>query len=106
MHPSQRARTHQQNQVIRHSANHDSYTFFNLLTGPQFLDQVESLLPEHRERLFEPFFTAVPGGTGLGLYIARQLCEANNATLELVPGNGEARFRIIFEHVEVNHEAA
>jgi len=54
MHPSQRVRTHQQNQVIRHAANSDSYTFFNLLTGPQFLDQVESLLPEHRERLFPP----------------------------------------------------
>jgi hypothetical protein len=27
---------------------------FNLLTGPQLLDQVEALLPEHRERLFPP----------------------------------------------------
>ena len=27
---------------------------FNLLTGPQLLDRVEGLLPEHRERLFAP----------------------------------------------------
>ena len=54
MYPSQRARIHQQKRVIRHAANNDSYAFFNLLTGPEFLDQVESLLPEHRERLFPP----------------------------------------------------
>jgi hypothetical protein len=31
-------------------ANADAYGFFNLLTGPQLLDDVESLLPAHRER--------------------------------------------------------
>jgi hypothetical protein len=34
--------------------NADAYGFFNLLTGPELLDDVESLLPEHRERLFPP----------------------------------------------------
>ncbi len=34
--------------------NADTYGFFNLLTGPELLDEVESLLPEHRERLFPP----------------------------------------------------
>lgn len=32
----------------------DSYEFFNLLTGSALLDQVESLMPAHRERLFPP----------------------------------------------------
>lgn len=54
MHPNQRARIHQQQRVYRRAAHSDSYDFFNLLTGPDFLDQVESLLPEHRERLFPP----------------------------------------------------
>ncbi len=54
MHPNQRARIHQQKRIITHASNSDSYTFFNLLTGPEFLDQVESLLPDHRERLFPP----------------------------------------------------
>jgi two-component system sensor histidine kinase PilS (NtrC family) len=34
--------------------------------------------------LFEPFFTTHAKGTGLGLYIARELAEANDFSLELV----------------------
>lgn len=49
------------------------------------------------QRLFEPFFTTSVGGTGLGLYIARELCEANGAKLEYKPTqDGGACFRIVF----------
>ncbi|MEW6313957.1 MAG: ATP-binding protein [Pseudomonadota bacterium] len=44
--------------------------------------------------LFEPFFTTVTSGTGLGLYIARELCEANRASLDYAGGSGGARFRV------------
>jgi hypothetical protein len=54
MHPNQRICLHQQQRVRQHAANSDAYAFFNLLTGPDLLDPVESLLPEHRERLFPP----------------------------------------------------
>lgn len=54
MHPSQRMATQQQKLVQQHAADTDSYAFFNLLTGPQLLDDIESLLPDHRERLFPP----------------------------------------------------
>ena len=37
---------------------------------------------EHQGKLFEPFFTTAHDGTGLGLYIAKELCEANGARLE------------------------
>lgn len=37
----------------------------------------------HREQIFEPFFTTHSRGTGLGLYIARELCEANGASIDL-----------------------
>lgn len=42
-----------------------------------------------RRQIFEPFFTTHTQGTGLGLFIARELCEGNAATLELgPPGEG------------------
>ena len=46
-------------------------------------------------QLFRPFHTTSPHGTGLGLYIARELCRANQATLDYVavPGGG-ACFRL------------
>ena len=50
---------------------------------------------ELRGQVFEPFFTTRSSGTGLGLYIARELCEANGATLELLEEGPGARFRIV-----------
>lgn len=46
-------------------------------------------------QLFEPFFTTDSKGTGLGLYLARELCAANRATLEYVNQPAGAHFRII-----------
>ncbi len=60
-------------------------------------DDGEGVAPTAVHQLFEPFFTTEPSGTGLGLYIARELCEANGATLEYVqPSQGGACFRIVF----------
>ena len=36
---------------------------------------------EQKTRIFEPFFTTHKQGSGLGLYISRQLCEVNQAEL-------------------------
>jgi len=49
-----------------------------------FLDIIDhgDGVPEHlQENLFEPFATGPDGGTGLGLYICKELCEQNRATL-------------------------
>jgi len=52
---------------------------------------------EDINKLFEPFFTTSITGTGLGLYIARELCESNQARLDYVPGADQgACFRITF----------
>ena len=51
-------------------------------------------------QLFEPFFTTEAKGTGLGLYLARELCSANRATLEYVSDQGGAHFRIRCRRVE------
>ena len=52
---------------------------------------------EAQAQLFEPFFTTDARGTGLGLYIAREICQANHAQIEYVsPPQGGACFRIIF----------
>ena len=47
-----------------------------------------------RAHLFEPFFTTHSKGTGLGLYIARELCEANGARLDFVDNSPGAHFRV------------
>jgi two-component system sensor histidine kinase PilS (NtrC family) len=48
-----------------------------------------------RGHLFEPFFTTAASGTGLGLYIAREICEANAATLRFIERARGAQFSVI-----------
>ena len=49
------------------------------------------------DRIFEPFFTGRKGGTGLGLFIARELCQLNRAILLYEPRSGDGSvFRIVF----------
>lgn len=53
--------------------------------------------PELQGQLFEPFFTTYSIGTGLGLYIARELCAANGASLDYVGHGDGAEFRILWQ---------
>jgi two-component system sensor histidine kinase PilS (NtrC family) len=50
--------------------------------------------PEIRSQIFEPFFTTHGAGTGLGLYIARELCDANGARINLLDSAHGAHFCI------------
>ena len=45
-------------------------------------DDGPSITPEVRAHLFEPFYTTSSHGTGLGLYLARELCSNNGAMLD------------------------
>lgn len=54
-----------------------------------------------RDQLFEPFATGRVGGTGLGLFISRELCECNRAALIFEPREGGGTiFRIVFADPE------
>jgi len=66
-------------------------------------DDGPGITPEVRAHLFEPFYTTSSKGTGLGLYLARELCLNNGAMLDYEyraddPNGGEAggRFVITF----------
>lgn len=59
------------------------------------MDDGPGVAPEVRVQLFEPFFTTAAGGTGLGLYIAREVCEANGATLDYVETPRGAQFTVL-----------
>jgi two-component system sensor histidine kinase PilS (NtrC family) len=77
--------------ALRNSPPYNGNLLIKFQAGPNaggrpFLDVIDwgTGVPEDiRDQIFEPFFTTTPRGTGLGLYIARELCEGNGATLDL-----------------------
>jgi two-component system sensor histidine kinase PilS (NtrC family) len=79
-----------------------------LESGGPFLevrDNGPGIPPAAQGNLFEPFFTTRNEGTGLGLYIARQLCEANHIRLEyLNQPTGGSCFRLSFPNPRRNRK--
>ena len=69
-------------------------------TGAVLLDIIDNgpgIETETADQIFEPFYTTAASGTGLGLYIARELCEINQAHLSYHAGpEGGSCFRIRF----------
>ncbi|ETN91726.1 Sporulation kinase E [Gammaproteobacteria bacterium MOLA455] len=60
-------------------------------------DRGEGVSDANKHKIFEPFFTTEKQGVGLGLYIARELCEINFATLSYVyKSASEGYFKIVF----------
>lgn len=69
----------------------------------EIIDSGDGIEKALQDKIFEPFFTTENTGTGLGLYLAKELCEANQAKLSYIgdcpDGNG---FSIIFAHSDRN----
>lgn len=59
------------------------------------IDDGPGVPPAFRSHLFEPFFTTAASGTGLGLYIAREICDANDATLDYVEATSGGHFTVL-----------
>lgn len=67
------------------------------------IDKGEGIPPKQAEKIFEPFFTTSRTGTGLGLYLSKELCEANRARLDYIPLTaGGSCFRISFAITKQN----
>jgi two-component system sensor histidine kinase PilS (NtrC family) len=91
--------------ALKHAVRHDPTQLIEIRRGRlavsgrpclEVADQGQGVRPEHVERIFEPFFSG-GGGTGLGLFLARELAQANGATLlyESRAGGGSV-FRLVF----------
>ncbi len=78
--------------AVRHSGGDPGSVGLHVHVGSEpgqvelhVIDDGPGVPEEIRGHIFEPFFTTRTTGTGLGLFIARELCEANGALLELGP---------------------
>ena len=79
-----------------------------LESGGPFLDVIDNgpgIPPDVAQQIFEPFYTTRAQGSGLGLYIARELSEGNQIRLSYVPvPSGGSCFRLNF-HEDSNRRA-
>jgi two-component system sensor histidine kinase PilS (NtrC family) len=90
--------------ALRHSAMATGKETARIIVGLDFtahqclidiIDPGSGVAPADQAKLFEPFFTTVAAGSGMGLYLCKELCEINNADLSYRPTNrGESCFRI------------
>ena len=99
---------------LRYSARKTGFTTLSLEAGMagqnenqipylNVIDEGAGVDPETEEHLFEPFHTTETSCTGLGLYISKELCEANQAQLSYRrTESGKSCFSIHFPHPDRN----
>lgn len=92
--------------ALRHGAAGDETPAIELRLGRiassdrpylEVADRGRGIDAQQAERIFEPFFTTGSAGTGLGLFISRELCQTNGALLVYEPrAGGGSIFRVVF----------
>lgn len=93
--------------ALWHSQSSNEIPFVSLIGGRletetrpylDIYDKGPGVNAEAIEHIFEPFFTTETSGTGLGLYLSRELAEGNQAHLNYIDeGGGRRYFRITFQ---------
>ncbi len=90
--------------AIRHGGD-DGKAFISLTAGVseetqrpyiEASDNGPGISDEAIEHIFEPFYTTAQHGTGLGLYLSKELAECNQAHLACLPDSRGGRFRLTF----------
>ncbi|WP_299595531.1 ATP-binding protein [uncultured Microbulbifer sp.] len=67
----------------------------------EIIDMGNGVAEEHADQIFEPFFTTESSGAGLGLYIARELCESTRANIYYCRSQDKRScFRVEFSHAD------
>nr|WP_269783475.1 HAMP domain-containing sensor histidine kinase [Marinibactrum halimedae] len=70
-------------------------------TAIQVFDEGPGVDEKDIAHIFEPFYTTENTGSGLGLYICRELCESNQASLHYIhTGVSKSYFQISFAHAQ------
>ncbi|MEI7948722.1 MAG: ATP-binding protein [Gammaproteobacteria bacterium] len=71
----------------------------NALAWLDVIDDGPGVDERNEEQIFEPFYTTENSGTGLGLFICKELCEANQSQLFFQrTADGRSAFRLNFGH--------
>ncbi len=86
------ARIHNQNDSL--SINISCWQSERGTTVVDVIDDGKGISDMDIENLFDPFYSTHHAGTGLGLYIIRELCDLNKAKVECLPRENGAHFRV------------
>ncbi|NDG42854.1 MAG: histidine kinase, partial [Betaproteobacteria bacterium] len=89
--------------AVRHAGPSPGAVRLSLVAGPlpgmvtlSVASDGVAMAAEVERRLFEPFFSTRSRGSGLGLYICRELCERHGASIEFIPGPAGSRYSNVF----------
>jgi two-component system sensor histidine kinase PilS (NtrC family) len=88
--------------ALRHGSDQPHAVWVRVAARPQGRVELsvasdgEVIAPDVEPHLFEPFFSTRSRGTGLGLYICRELCARYGAVIDFRPRGPGARHRNVF----------